>query len=227
MSEPLRLGIAGLGTVGASVIRLLQGNGEALASQLGRPVSVVAVSARRRERERGLSMDDIAWHEDPVALAGSNSIDVFVELIGGENGAAHDSVRKALQSGKHVVTANKALLAAHGVELAKLAEERGAQLAFEAAVGGGIPIIKTLREALAGNRLTRLYGIMNGTCNYILTRMGNEGISFAECLADAQKLGYAEADRVFVPGDVVHAEATLALASARAHRYDANGAAEL
>src|SRR5688572_5929597 len=196
MQEPLRLGIAGLGTVGASVIRLLQRHGDALAAQLGRPVNVAAVSARKRERERGFRTDGIAWHEDPVALARSNSIDVFVELIGGADGAAHESVRAALASGKGVVTANKALLAAHGIELARLAEERGAALAFEAAVGGGIPIIKTLREALAGNRLTRLYGILNGTCNFILTRM-EEGMSYPSALKEAQSLGYAEADPSF------------------------------
>jgi homoserine dehydrogenase len=196
MQEPLRLGIAGLGTVGATVVRLLQEHGEGLAPQVGRAVQVVAVSARKRERERGLSMTEIVWHEDPVALARSNNIDVFVELIGGADGAAHQSVTAALQSGKSVVTANKALLAEHGVELAKLAEQRGAQLAFEAAVGGGIPIIKTLREALAGNRLTRLYGILNGTCNFILTRM-EEGTTYGAALAEAQRLGYAEADPTF------------------------------
>jgi homoserine dehydrogenase len=196
MQAPLRLGIAGLGTVGASVVRLLQRHGDALSEQLGRSVEVAAVSARRRERERGIVMGDIAWHHDPVALARSSSIDVFVELIGGADGPALESVGEALNSGKGVVTANKALLAAHGVELAKLAEARGAQLAFEAAVGGGIPIIKTLREALAGNRLTRLYGILNGTCNFILTRM-EEGMTYPAALAEAQALGYAEADPSF------------------------------
>jgi homoserine dehydrogenase len=196
MQEPLRLGIAGLGTVGASVIRLLESRREALASQFGRPICVVAVSARERQRERGLRMDEIAWHDDPLSLARSNSIDVFVELIGGADGVAHDSVRAALDSGKGVVTANKALLAAHGVALARLAEERGVPLAFEAAVGGGIPIIKTLREALAGNRLSRLYGILNGTCNFILTRM-EEGMDYAAALKEAQELGYAEADPSF------------------------------
>lgn len=196
MNAPLRLGIAGLGTVGASAVRLLQRNGDAFASQLGRSVRVAAVSARSRERARGFDMEGIAWHDDPVGLARSNSIDVFVELIGGEDGAAHKSVRAALETGKGVVTANKALLAKHGVALARLAEERGAQLSFEAAVGGGIPIIKTLREALAGNRLTRIYGILNGTCNFILTRM-EEGATYADVLKEAQGLGYAEADPTF------------------------------
>jgi len=196
MNAPLRLGIAGLGTVGASVVRLLERQGDAIATQLGRPVRVVAVSARDRSRDRGINLDSIAWHEDPVALANANSIDVFVELIGGDDGPAHASVRAALESGKGVVTANKALLARHGVALAALAEERGAELSFEAAVGGGIPIVKTLREALAGNRLTRLYGILNGTCNFILTRM-EAGADYPSALREAQALGYAEADPTF------------------------------
>ncbi len=196
MQEPLRLGIAGLGTVGASVVRLLQRHGETFASQLGRSVRVVAVSARERERERGFDLDSIEWHDDPIGLARSNSVDVFVELIGGEDGAAYASVVAALETGKGVVTANKAMLSRHGVALARLAERRGAQLAYEAAVGGGIPIIKTLREALAGNRLTRIYGILNGTCNFILTRM-EEGANYASALKEAQALGYAEADPAF------------------------------
>lgn len=196
MQEALRLGIAGLGTVGVSVVRLLERHGDALQSQLGRRLEVVAVSARERERQRGFGMGDIAWHADPVSLARSASIDVFVELIGGAEGMALESVSAALESGKGVVTANKALLAAHGMKLAKLAETRGAQLAFEAAVGGGIPIIKTLREALAGNRLTRITGILNGTCNFILTRM-EAGMAYPAALREAQTLGYAEADPSF------------------------------
>jgi homoserine dehydrogenase len=197
MRETLRLGIAGLGTVGASVVRLIHRHENALAEQAGRPVKLVAVSARDPARRREAPVDGLAWFDDPVALARSDTIDVFVELIGGEDGIARDSVLAALRAGKDVVTANKALLAAYGVELAAEAEEHGASLSFEAAVGGGIPIVKALREALAGNRITRLYGILNGTCNYILTRMEAEGLSFAECLADAQRLGYAEADPSF------------------------------
>jgi homoserine dehydrogenase len=196
MNAPLRLGIAGLGTVGASVARLLEGQSGVFAAQLGRSVQLAAVSARSRTKDRGFSMGSVAWYDDPVGLARSNSIDVFVELIGGEDGPAHASVRAALETGKGVVTANKALLAKHGVELALLAEERGAELSFEAAVGGGIPIVKTLREALAGNRLTRVYGILNGTCNFILSRM-EEGGTYADALKEAQKLGYAEADPTF------------------------------
>lgn len=196
MNEPLRLGIAGLGTVGAAVARLVEERGDALSPQLGRPLRVAAVSARNRSRDRGFDMDAIAWHDDPVSLAQANSIDVFVELIGGEDGPAHASVSAALETGKSVVTANKALLAKHGVQLAALAEERGAQLNFEAAVAGGIPIVKTLREALAGNRLTRIYGILNGTCNFILSRM-EAGADYAAALKEAQDLGYAEADPTF------------------------------
>jgi homoserine dehydrogenase len=196
MQEPLRLGIAGLGTVGASIVRLLQRHGDAFDVQLGRAVRLVAVSARARGRDRDVDLESFAWHDDPVGLARSNSIDAFVELIGGEDGAAHASVTAALETGKGVVTANKALLSRHGVALAKLAERNGAQLAFEAAVGGGVPIIKTLREALAGNRLTRLYGILNGTCNFILTRM-EEGADYGAALKEAQQLGYAEANPAF------------------------------
>ncbi len=196
MNAPLRLGIAGLGTVGSAVARLLEGQGDQFVAQLGRPVRLVAVSARDRAKARGFSMDALEWHDDPIGLARSNSIDVFIELMGGEDGPAYRSVHAALETGKGVVTANKALLAKHGVALAKLAEVRGAQLSFEAAVGGGIPIVKTLREALAGNRLTRIYGILNGTCNFILSRM-EAGATYAAALKEAQQLGYAEADPSF------------------------------
>jgi homoserine dehydrogenase len=196
MNAPLRLGIAGLGTVGSAVARLLEGQGDQFVAQLGRPVRLVAVSARDRAKARGFSMDALEWHDDPIGLARSNAIDVFIELMGGEDGPAYRSVHAALETGKGVVTANKALLAKHGVALAKLAEVRGAQLSFEAAVGGGIPIVKTLREALAGNRLTRIYGILNGTCNFILSRM-EAGATYAAALKEAQQLGYAEADPSF------------------------------
>ncbi|WP_439528553.1 homoserine dehydrogenase [Pannonibacter sp.] len=197
MASALRLGVAGLGTVGASLVRLLSKNGAALARKCGRPVVLTAVSARDRTRDRGVDLSSYTWFDDPVDLAGSSEIDVFVELIGGASGSAEASVRAAIAAGKHVVTANKALLAKHGVELAALAEASGVSLNYEAAVAGGIPIVKTLREAMAGNSVARVYGILNGTCNYILTRMEREGLSFAECLADAQRLGYAEADPTF------------------------------
>jgi homoserine dehydrogenase len=197
MEGPLRLGIAGLGTVGASVVQILRRHENDLSAQAGRPIKLAAVCARDRSRDRGVSLDGVAWFDNPAELAKSDDIDVFVELIGGEDGVALESVRAALDTGHGVVTANKALLAAHGVDLAMIAEAHDAPLAFEAAVGGGIPIIKALREALAGNHITRLFGILNGTCNYILTRMEEDGLTFGECLADAQRLGYAEADPTF------------------------------
>ena len=197
MSQSLRVGIAGLGNVGASVIRLLDRQSAALASRTGRSITVTAVCARERGRDRGVDVSGFAWFDDPVALARSPDIDLFVELMGGSEGAAREAVEAALGAGKSVVTANKALLAAHGMGLAKLAEEKHVALAFEASVAGGIPIVKTLREGLAGNQIVRVYGILNGTCNYILSRMELEGLSFEACLKEAQRLGYAEADPTF------------------------------
>ncbi|WP_173932196.1 homoserine dehydrogenase [Chelativorans sp. Marseille-P2723] len=197
MAEPLRIGIAGLGTVGASVARMLAGKTAELTRQCGREIAVVAVSARDRKRDRAIDLGNAQWFDDPVALAGSSEIDVFVELIGGEEGPALHSVRAALEAGHHVVTANKALLSRHGVQLAEIAEKKGVLLNYEAAVAGGIPVIKTMREALVGNTVSRVFGILNGTCNYILTRMEAEGLSFEDCLREAQRLGYAEADPTF------------------------------
>lgn len=197
MANALKIGVAGLGTVGASLVGILQTRANALAVACGRPIAVTAVSARDASKDRGILMDGITWYADPVEMARDADIDVFVELVGGSEGAAEDSVRAALGRGLHVVTANKALLSRHGVELAKLAEEKGRLLNYEAAVAGGIPVIKTLRESLTGNDFSRIYGIMNGTCNYILTRMEREGLSFADCLKEAQRLGYAEADPSF------------------------------
>jgi homoserine dehydrogenase len=211
MQSSLRLGIAGLGVVGASVVQVLQKHAADLAQRCGRKIVVRAVSARDRTKDRGFDLANINWFQDPVKLSESPDIDVFVELMGGDGGPAEASVRAALSSGKHVVTANKALLARHGVELARPAEARGVSLNFEAAVAGGIPIIKTLRESLAGNSVSRISGILNGTCNYILTRMQNERLSFETCLAEAQRLGYAEADPTFDVGgfDTAHKLALL------------------
>ncbi|MBC2773822.1 homoserine dehydrogenase [Rhizobium sp. AQ_MP] len=197
MANALKIGVAGLGTVGASLVRILQTRANALTVACGRPIAVTAVSARDASKDRGILLDGIAWYADPVEMAKEADIDVFVELVGGAEGAAEQSVRAALVRGLHVVTANKALLSRHGVELAKLAEEKSRLLNYEAAVAGGIPVIKTLRESLTGNNFSRIYGIMNGTCNYILTRMEREGLSFADCLKEAQRLGYAEADPSF------------------------------
>jgi len=197
MEKPLKVGLAGLGTVGAATVRLLQRHGASLADRCGRPIEVVAVSARDRRRDRGVDLGAAVWFDDPVDLAATADIDVFVELVGGEAGAAGASVRQALARRIPVVTANKALLAAHGNELARAADAAGVSVGFEAAVAGGIPIVRTLRESLAGNAVSRVYGILNGTCNYILTRMEKEGLDFAVCLAEAQRLGYAEADPTF------------------------------
>ncbi|MEM9999475.1 MAG: homoserine dehydrogenase [Pseudomonadota bacterium] len=197
MDNRLRVGIAGLGTVGAAAVRILDEKASQLKSQCGRDIAVTGVSARDKQRDRGVDLSGTKWFDTPQELAADGDIDVFVELIGGDEGPAREAVQIALSNGKHVVTANKALLAKHGVALAKLAEDNGVILNFEAAVAGGIPIIKTMRESLSGNSVERVYGIMNGTANYILTRMEHDRISFQDCLADAQRLGYAEADPTF------------------------------
>jgi len=205
MSQPLRLGIAGLGTVGTGLVELLRAHGPRLGINTGRSLQIAGVSARDRAKKRAVSLEGITWFDAPERLAADPSIDVFVELIGGD-GIAKTAVEAALSAGKHVVTANKALLAAHGYELAKLAEKNGVALNFEAAAAGGIPVIKTLREALAANQIRRVYGILNGTCNFILTQMQKEHRSFAEVLAEAQAMGYAEADPSFDIGgfDTAH-----------------------
>ena len=195
--KPLRVGIAGLGTVGIALLKVLRDNAAIMTKRCGRDVVATAVNARDRSRDRGFDISGFTWFDDAEKLAVSDEIDVFVELIGGEGGVALNATRAALNAGKHVVTANKAMLAKHGVELAALAEEKGVLLNFESAVAGGIPIIKTMRETLTANNVERVYGIMNGTCNYMLTRMEKEGISYQDCLADAQRLGYAEADPTF------------------------------
>src|SRR3990167_7615401 len=197
MVQPLRVGVAGLGTVGAALIAQVARQREALAARCGRPIEIVAVCARSRAKNRGIDLKAMKWFSDPVALAQSAEIDVFGERIGGAGDPAKSAIAAALGSGKSVVTANKALLAKHGVKLAALAEKHHVALNFEAAVGGAIPIVKTLREGLAGNAIDRIYGILNGTCNYILTRMEQDKMSFAECMKEAQRLGYAEADPTF------------------------------
>lgn len=197
MVAPLKVGIAGLGTVGAEVVRLIETQSRSLSARCGRGVKVVAVSARSKAKKRGLDLRGIDWAKSPLALANDPQIDCFVELMGGAGDPALSAIEAALRNGKSVVTANKALIAKHGSRLAALAEKHGGALNYEAAVGAAIPIIKTLREGLAGTGIHRVYGILNGTCNYILTRMEREGLSFAECLKDAQRLGYAEANPSF------------------------------
>ena len=196
-TQPLKVGVAGLGTVGASLVAQIARQRDALSARCGRVIDVVAVCARSRAKNRGVDLRKMKWFSDPAALAREPGIDVFVELIGGAGDPARNAVQAALVSGKSVVTANKALLAKHGIPLAALAERNHVALNFEAAVGGAIPIVKTLREGMAGNSFERIYGILNGTCNYILTRMEQEKMPFAECLKEAQRLGYAEADPSF------------------------------
>ncbi len=195
--HPLRIGIAGLGTVGSGVVALLAAQHELIASRAGRPIEIVAVSARDRAKAREIDVSGARWHDDPITLAAADDVDVIVELIGGDEGPARALVEAALTAGKPVVTGNKALLARHGVSLARLAEAKGVMLCYEASVCGGIPIIKGLREGLAANRISGLHGILNGTCNYILSQMRDTGRDFIEVLAEAQALGYAEADPGF------------------------------
>jgi homoserine dehydrogenase len=197
MGQPLRIALAGLGTVGAGVIRLIDTNRALIERRAGRPVEVVAVSARDRARDRGVDLSRVAWVDDAATLSARDDVDVVIELIGGSDGPALTLARGTLSAGKALVTANKAMIAHHGLELAGLAEANGAALKYEAAVGGGIPVIKGLREGAAANEIARVYGILNGTCNYILTAMEEAGRDFGDVLAEAQALGYAEADPSF------------------------------
>ncbi|MEM9127581.1 MAG: homoserine dehydrogenase [Pseudomonadota bacterium] len=212
MTQALRLGIAGLGTVGVGVVKIVRRHADLLAARTGRPIEIVAISARDANKDRGVNLSDYAWESDPVALAKRDDIDVFVELMGGEDGAAKSSVEAALASGKHVVTANKALLAIHGQALAEQAEGAGRVIRFEAAVAGGIPVIKSLTEGLAGNDITRVMGVMNGTCNYILTRMQSQELGYNALFEECAKLGYLEADPNLDVGgiDAAHKLALLA-----------------
>ncbi|HEX8301717.1 homoserine dehydrogenase [Sphingomonas sp.] len=197
MTEPLRIALAGLGTVGAGVIRLLDTNGELIARRAGRAIQVVAVSARDRSKDRGVDIGRFDWIDDPAGLARHAQADVVVELIGGSDGPALALARATLGAGKSLVTANKAMIAHHGLELARAAESGKLALKFEAAVAGGVPVIKGLREGAAANVIGRIYGILNGTCNFILSKMEAEGRDFADILSEAQRLGYAEADPGF------------------------------
>ena len=210
--EPLRIALAGLGTVGVGVIRVLATNRELIAARAGRPIEVVAVSARERGKDRGVDISAYAWEDDMTALAARDDVDVVVELVGGADGPALALSRAALGNDMGLVTANKAMIAHHGLALAELAEAKGAPLRFEAAVAGGIPVVKGLREGISANALIRVYGILNGTCNYILSEMEATGADFAETLAEAQRLGYAESDPTFdIEGiDAAHKLAILA-----------------
>jgi homoserine dehydrogenase len=224
MADGLKLGLAGIGTVGCGLLRLIESRQDVLETRAGRAVKVVAVSARNKRKKRDVDLSNFRFVSNAVALATDPEIDVFVELIGGKDGVAKDAVEAALRAGKHVVTANKALLAHHGAQLAALAEKHGAALNFEAAVAGGIPVVKVIREGLQGNNINRVYGILNGTCNYILTLMEREGRSFADVLKEAQAQGYAEADPTFDIGgfDTAHKLALLtSLAFGTRTKFDA------
>ena len=193
-ASPLRLGLAGLGTVGIGVVKIVQQHADLLALRTGRQIQITAVSARDPKKNRDADLSGYAWETDPVALAKRDDVDVFVEVMGGHEGAARDATEAAIAAGKDVVTANKALLAHYGHELALAAESAGRVIRFEAAVAGGIPVIKSLTEGLAGNQMRRVMGVMNGSCNYILTRMQNEGLSYEAVFEEARQLGYLEAD---------------------------------
>lgn len=208
----MRVAVAGLGTVGAAVADILTSRRDLIAARCGRPIDVVAVSARDRSRDRGVDLSDMDWFDDAAVMATEADADVVLELIGGEDGIAKAVCEKAIAAGRHVVTANKALLAIHGKALAQSAETAGVGLGYEASVAGGIPVIKALREGFAGNSISSIHGILNGTCNYILTTMRETGRGFDDVLAEAQELGYAEADPTFdVDGiDAAHKLALLA-----------------
>jgi homoserine dehydrogenase len=221
---PLKIAVAGLGTVGTGVLTLLQQNAELITARAGRPITVAAVAARDRTRDRGIPLDHLRWHDHPITLATDPTIDIVVELIGGAGNPAKSLAVATIAAGKPFVTANKALLAIHGAELAAMAEQHNVPLCFEAAVAGGIPVIKALREGLAANRISRIAGILNGTCNYILTTMREQSRDFADVLAEAQSLGYAEADPTFdVDGiDAAHKLAiSAAIAFGRPVAFDA------
>lgn len=197
MTSQLSIAIAGLGTVGQGVVKILQEHAALLTARSGLEIKIHAVSARNKSRDRGLNLQGIEWHENALTLASLKDVDLVAEVIGGADGIAYDVCKTALSNGKHVVTANKALLAKHGVELAKIAEKKGVTLAFEAAIAGGIPIVKGLKEGLAANKIQRVAGILNGTCNYMLTAMQETKRGYDEILKEAQDLGYAEADPTF------------------------------
>ena len=197
MSDPLRIALAGLGTVGTGVIELLETNRSTIERRAGRALQIVAVNARDRTRDRGVDLSPFAWVDDMQAMAARADVDVVLELVGGSDGPALTLARAALDEGKAFVTANKAMIAHHGLSLAEQAALRGVPLKFEAAVAGGIPVVKGLREGAAANRIERIYGILNGTCNYILSEMERTGADFDAMLAEAQAKGFAEADPTF------------------------------
>ncbi|MFL2783225.1 MAG: homoserine dehydrogenase [Rhodospirillales bacterium] len=196
-NPPLRIGVAGLGTVGIGVIRVLSEQSSMISARCNREVKVVAISAQDPNKKRGLDLSNYIWYSDPLSMATDENIDVVVEVIGGSSGIAKDLVESALNNKKHVITANKALIASAGLDLARSAEHVGKTIGFEAAVAGGVPIVKAIREGLSGSNIQQLFGILNGTCNYILSEMRETGRDFDKVLGEAQDLGYAEADPTF------------------------------
>ena len=209
-SRTLRLGVAGLGTVGGGLLKLIERQDEL---RLPGRLVVTAVSARSKTRNRGIDISKLRWVDNPVELATADDVDVVVELIGGSDGPAKLTVEAALKAGKPVVSANKALIAEHGIEIAELAEKHNAHLLFEAAVGGAIPIVRAIRNSLSGVVVSRVAGILNGTCNYILSEMLRTGAAYETVLGDAQRLGYAESDPYLDVSGMDAAHKVLILAS--------------
>ena len=193
----IRVGIIGLGSVGQGVVQIINDNISLIEKKTNTKISIIGVSGKNKNKHRDVPIDRYQWYDDPISLAGNENADIIIELIGGEDGVAFEVVESAIKAGKHVITANKALLAKNGNYLFELAEKIGVKLLFEAAIAGTIPIIKTLKESVASNTISAIYGILNGTCNYILTSMEKGGISFESALKRAQELGFAESDPTF------------------------------
>ncbi len=197
IQHPLKIGVAGLGTVGMGVLQILQSNNDLITQRCGRIIEVVTIYARSKSKDRGADLSTYDWADNLHSMSDNDTLDCIIECIGGSDGEVKEFVQSALKNGKHVVTANKALIATHGVELSKIAEENNVALMYEAAIAGGIPIVKTMREGLAANNIQSVFGILNGTCNYILTTMEKTGRDFDNVLKEAQDLGYAESDPTF------------------------------
>ena len=212
-NKPLNIGVAGLGTVGAGVVKILQSNKALITARCGREINIISVSASNQNKDRGVDLSSYEWADDLSSMAQHDNVDCIIECIGGAEGAVKDFVEESLKNGKHVVTANKALVATHGVEFSKIAEQHNVGLLYEAAIAGGIPIVKALREGLAANHVQSVFGILNGTCNYILTTMEKSGRDFDDVLKEAQDLGYAEADPSFDIDGIDTAHKTVLLAA--------------
>ena len=221
MARTINIAIAGLGTVGAETYRIITEESDFLKARSSANFNVVAVSAKSKDKKRDVDLTGVEWIADCRDIADIDNIDVVIELVGGSEGVAKDLVEKAITNGKSVITANKALVATHGNNIRELVAKHDVMFGYEAAVAGGIPIIKTIREGLASNRLGKIYGILNGTCNYILSVMRETGQEFEDILADAQRLGYAEADPSF-DVDGVDAAHKLAILSAIAFQTPIN-----